>query len=291
MELNDLRGFLAIAEEGSISKAASSLYMSQSNLSRQMQKLENEIGKPLFIRGNKKIVLTEEGILLRKRAEEIIELYEKTENELKADSHSLSGDVYIGGGESRAVSFIAECAKRINAEHPNIVFHFYSGDARDISDRLDKGLIDFGVYVDPQTYLPSYEYLVLPQKDLWGLLIRKDSPLAAKDSINPNDLRNNPLIVSNQVLEKDLLKEWYGLDRKSLKVVATYNLIYNASLLVKEGLGNAITIQGLIEEKDDLVFRPLAPRKETILALAYRKTKTLSKASSFFLETIKSSLN
>lgn len=291
MELNDLKSFLAIAREGSISKAATSLYMSQSNLSRQMQKVENEIGKLLFIRGNKKITLTDEGVLLRKRAEEILSLYEKTENELKTDSQTISGDIYIGGGESPAISLIAECAKKINEKYPDIIFRFYSGDSLDITDKLDKGIIDFGIYVDPQNFSPSYEYLFFPKKDVWGLLIRTDSPLADKESIESSDLVHLPLIISNQGLENGLLKSWFGIEKKDLHISATYNLLYNASLLVKEGLGNALCIQGIIKEDDSITFRPFSPQKETSLALAYKKTKTLSKAASFFLDTIKSTLN
>lgn len=285
MELNDLRGFLAIAEEGSISKAAASLYMSQSNLSRQMQRLESEIGKPLFIRGNKKVILTEEGILLRKRAEEILSLYEKTEKELKSDLETLSGDIYIGGGESKGISYIARKAKEMNEIYPDVTFHFYSGDAFDTIDKLDKGLIDFGIFVDLPS-LSNYEHIVLPEKDIWGLIMRKDSPLAEEESISSSSLKNLPLIVSNQVVERNILHDWFGLNKKELNVVATYNLIYNASLLVREGLGYVIAIDGLIKEDDELVFHPFLPKIETSLLFVYKKNKTLSKAASFFLKTL-----
>ena len=164
MEIRELKYFLAIAREQSISKAAEFLYMTQPSLSRQMQNLEREIGKQLFLRGNKKITLTETGILLRKRAEEMLALYEKTQSEISAPIESISGDIYIGGGESYAIETIAQVAKELHTENPNITFHLYSGDASDVTEKLDKGLLDFGILVEPAD-LKQYEYLRLPLKD------------------------------------------------------------------------------------------------------------------------------
>ena len=181
MEIRELRYFLAIAREQSISKAAESLYMTQPSLSRQMQNLEKELGKQLFVRGSKKIELTEAGFLLQKRAEEMLALYEKTQAELAAPEE-CAGEIRIGGGESFCVSFVARLATKMHRENPRVMFHFFSCDTQDVTEKLEKGLIDFGILVEPAE-ISRYEFLRLPQKDTWGVLMRKDSPLAQKERI------------------------------------------------------------------------------------------------------------
>lgn len=287
MELRELRYFLAIAREQSISKAAEFLYMTQPSLSRQMQNLEKEIGNKLFIRGNKKITLTETGLLLRKRAEELLALYEKTQAEISAPPESISGDVYIGGGESYAIQTVAQTAKNLLNENPDITFHFFSGDTSDVTEKLDKGLIDFGVLVEPAD-LSKYNYLRLPYKDTWGVLMRKDSPLANKEFITPEDLHSVPIIRSKQTMKKNLLSDWFKKDTESMNIVATYNLIYNASVLVKEGLGYAFGIDRLINTTGDseLCFRPLNPKIETSLAIVWKKYQVFSKAAECFLKNL-----
>lgn len=288
MELRELKYFLAIAREQSISKAAEFLFMTQPSLSRQMQNLEKEIGKQLFVRGNKKITLTETGVLLRKRAEEILDLYEKTQAEISEPSESISGDIYIGGGESYAIQTVAKAAKKLQTENPNIKFHFFSGDTGEVMEKLDKGLIDFGVLVEPAD-LSKYEYLRLTQKDTWGVLMRKDSPLAEKDFIKPEDLYDVPIIRSRHAIFSKELSSWFRCDAESLNVVATYNLIYNASLLVREGIGYAISLDRLINTDGDsrLCFRRLKPKIETSLAVAWKKYQVFSKAAECFLKNLK----
>lgn len=288
MELRELRYFLAIAREQSISKAAESLFTSQPSLSRQMQNLEKEIGQKLFIRGNKKITLTETGILLRKRAEEMLALYEKTQSEILNPPESISGDIYIGGGESHSIQIIAKVAKDLLKENPDITFHFFSGDAEGVTEKLDKGLIDFGILVEPAD-LSKYEYLRLPQKDIWGVLMRKDSPLASKEFITPEDLRNVPIIRSKQTMKKNELYDWLKSESGSINTVATYNLIYNASVLVKEGLGYAFGLDKLINTTgdSDLCFRPLKPKIESSLAVVFKRYQVFSKAAQKFLDMLK----
>lgn len=288
MELRELRYFLAIAREQSISKAAESLFTSQPSLSRQMQNLEKEIGQKLFFRGNKKITLTETGILLRKRAEEMLALYEKTQSEILNPPESISGEIYIGGGESHAIQIIAKVAKDLLKENPDITFHFFSGDAEDVTEKLDKGLIDFGILVEPAD-LSKYEYLRLPQKDIWGVLMRKDSPLASKEFITPEDLRNVPIIRSKQTMKKNELYDWLKSESGSINTVATYNLIYNASILVKEGLGYAFGLNKLINTTgdSDLCFRPLKPKIESSLAVVFKRYQVFSKAAQKFLDMLK----
>ena len=288
MEIRELKYFLTIAREQSISKAAEFLYMTQPSLSRQMQNLEKEIGKQLFVRGNKKITLTETGILLRKRAEEMLSLYEKTQTELSAPPESISGDIYIGGGESYAVETVAKAAKELYTENPDITFHFFSGDACDVNEKLSKGIIDFGILVEPAD-LSKYDYIRLPQKDTWGVLMRKDSPLAEKEFITPEDLHDVPIIRSKQTMERNELFDWFQKDARSMKVVATYNLMYNASILAKEGLGYVFGLNRLINTTGDseLCFRPLKPEIETSLAVVWKKYQVFSKAAEKFLEKLR----
>lgn len=198
MDLRELRYFLAIAQEGSISKAAEALFVSQPSLSKQMKNLEEEIGGALFIRGSRKIELTQLGMILRRRAQEMLDLYSMTESELRAPVGSISGDIFIGGGESHAISVIAEAAKAMKADHPDVRFRFFSGDATEVIEKLEKGLLDFGVLLDyPDT--SAFESVTLPLKDRWGALVRKDSDLAALSSVTPRDLEGRPLYLLGTV--------------------------------------------------------------------------------------------
>ncbi len=200
MDIRVLSYFLAVAREESITKAAEVLHMTQPPLSRQLKDLEEELGKQLLIRGSKKVTLTEDGMLLRKRAEELVDLMEKTKAEFSVSDENISGDVYIGGGETDAVSVIAGAAKELQDEYPLICYHIYSGDANHVTERLDKGLIDFGLLVEPVD-ITKYDYMRLPQKDIWGILMRKDSPLAEKETVCAEDLWDKPLIVSHQTAQ------------------------------------------------------------------------------------------
>ncbi|CZQ90776.1 LysR family transcriptional regulator [Trichococcus ilyis] len=284
MEFRVLQYFLTIAREESISGAAEFLHITQPTLSRQLKELEEELGKELIIRGNRKITLTEDGMLLRKRAEEIIQLVEKTEAELNADDTEFSGDIYVGGAESEGMRLIARAIARAQSEHPLLKFHLFSGNAEDVSDRLDKGLIDFGVLVEP-TNMSKYDFTKLPTKNVWGILMRKDSPLATRESITSKDLRGKALICSNQLLVKNELAGWLGGNERSLNIVTTYNLLYNASLLVEEGERYALCLDGIIATGEDraLCFRPLEPKLEAGLHFVWKKYQVFSKASEYFL--------
>lgn len=288
MELRELKYFLAIAKEKSISKAADSLYITQPSLSRQMQNLEREIGKQLFVRGSKKISLTDAGLLLKKRAEEMIALYDKTCGELASSENGISGEIHIGCGESYALSTVAKAAKTLIESAPNIRFHFFSADTDDVLERLDKGLIDFGVLVFPAN-LSKCEYLTLPDRDTWGVLMRKDSPLAQKQEVIPQDLHDLPIILSKHTMSNSFIDDWLKSDAERLTIVSTYNLIYNASLLVKEGLGYAIGLDKIINTSGDslLTFHPLCPKIETSLAFAWKKGQIFSPAAQKFLDTLK----
>lgn len=287
MDIRVLQYFLAVAREESITRAAETLHMTQPPLSRQLKDLENEVGKQLLIRGSKKVTLTEDGMLLRKRAEEMIALMEKTKSELSSSDENISGEIYMGSGETEAVSTIAKVAKNLQKDHPLIRYHIYSGDAEHIIDRLDKGLIDFGLLVEPVD-IAKYDYIRLPVKDTWGVLMRKDSPLAEKESICAEDLWDKPLILSHQTTISNEMFAWLRKDISQLNIVATYDLIYNASRFVKMGFGYAITLDKLINTSGDsnLCFRPLYPVSEAGLCIVWKKYQVFSRAAEQFLRQI-----
>ena len=284
MDIRVLQYFLAVAREESITKAAQSLRMTQPPLSRQLKDLEEELGKQLLIRGSKKVTLTEDGMLLRKRAEELVALMEKTKAELASSNENISGDIYIGCGETESISFLAQAAQDLQVKHPLIHYHIYSGDAERVIEKLDKGLIDFGLLVG-EADISKYDYLRLPQKDLWGVLMRKDSPLADKKTICAEDLWNKPLIVSHQTSISTEMFRWLRADISKLNIVATYDLIYNAAQFVKKGFGYVITLDRLINTTGDsnLCFKPLFPTLEAELCIVWKKYQVLSRASSTFL--------
>ena len=289
MELRVLQYFLAVAREQSISAAAKSLHLSQPTLSTQLKAMEQELGKQLLIRGTKgsrKVVLTEEGMILRKRAEEILSLVKRTEDEISRSDEAIVGDVYIGAGETDIVRFFARAAKELQKNHPDIHFHISSGNAEYVLEYLDKGLIDFGLLfgtVDTQ----KYESLPIPNRDTWGVLMRRDSPLAKKEVIVPEDLWDKPLIVSHQRGDSQYLSQWMKKEITSLNVVATYNLVYNASLLVDEGLGYALCLDKLINTRgSNLCFRAFSPQVEAAACIVWKKYQVFSKAAEAFLQCL-----
>ena len=291
MELRVLQYFLAVAREQNISAAAQSLHLTQPTLSRQLKELEEELDKQLMVRGNRKIILTEEGMLLRKRAEEILELVNRTEQELARSDDAVSGDIYIGTGETDGVRQLARTAKQLQENCPGIRFHIVSGDAVDVCERLDKGLLDFGVLLGDIDKI-KYRYLELPMKDTWGVLMRRDSPLSARETVSPRDLWDKPLILSRQVDNKSGLYRWLGKEPSELHTVATYNLIYNASLMVDEGMGYAFTLDKLVNTTgSNLCFRPLRPRLELGMYLVWKKSQIFSRAAELFLEHLQAHLS
>lgn len=291
MELRVLRYFLAVAREETVSGAAEAMHVTQPTLSRQMMELEEELGKTLFLRGKRKISLTEEGMFLRKRAQEIVALVEKTESEFSAAEKDISGDVWIGGGETDAMRLIARAAHRLQTAHPHITHHLFSGNAEDVAEKLDRGLVDFGLFIEPAN-LSKYDFIKLPVTDIWGLLMRKDSQLAAKQTIKPDDLIGLPILCSNQSMVDNEISGWFGVRYEKLHIVTVYNLLYNASLMVEEGMGYALCLDGIIRTSDDspLCFRPLEPGLEVGLAVAWKKYQVFSKAAEKFLEYLQNEI-
>ena len=289
MEFRLLEYFLAVAREQNITAAAESLHISQPALSTQLKALETELGKQLLIRGAKgsrKVILTEEGMILRKRAEEMVSLMRRTEEEISGSNETISGNVFIGTGETETVRLFAQVAKKMQQKYPDIRYHISSGNAEHVLEYLDKGLIDFGLLfteIDSQ----KYEAIPVPVRDTWGVLMRKDSPLAEKENICPEDLWDKPLIVSHQKGDDVYLNQWLQRKESELHIVATYNLLFNASLLVDEGLGYALCYDKLINTQgSSLCFRPFSPRLEARGFIIWKKYQVFSKAAKYFLQCL-----
>lgn len=286
MELRVLRYFLAVARERNITAAAETLHITQPTLSKQLMELEDELGKKLFERGGRRLELTEAGKFLRRHAQEIVELADRTQAAFRADEGSLWGDVYIGCGETEGMRVLIRAMKALIGTHPNIRFHLYSGNDEDVAERLDKGLVDFGLFVG-STDLEKYDHFRLPVTDVWGLILREDHPLAQKDAVLREDLRGLPLLCSRQSLEREELSGWLGYDFRNLNIVSTHNLIGNAVLMVQEGLGCAVTIDGLVNTRGTgVVFRPFEPRIRADLIFAWKKCSAFSEPAKAFLHSL-----
>ena len=293
MELRVLQYFLAVAREQSISAAAESLHLSQPTLSTQLKALEEQLGKQLLIRGSKgsrKVLLTEEGMVLRKRAEEILELVRITENEISRSDEVVAGDVYIGAGESDMIRIFARAAQQLQQRYPDIHYHILSGNAAFVQEYLERGLIDIGVVYGPVD-TAVYNAVPAPVRDTWGVLMRRDSPLAQKEYIQPQDLWDKPLILSAQQNDDLSMVHWMQRDISKLQVVATYNLVFNASLLVEEGLGYALCFDKLINVTGDsrLCFRPLFPKMEAEASIIWKRYQVFPKAAQKFIEALQKS--
>lgn len=292
MELRVLRYFLTIAREGSITNAANVLHVTQPTLSRQIHDLEEELGQRLFVRGSRNMSLTAEGMILRKRAEEIISMVDKTEAEFHSMSNVVSGDIYIGGGETEAVKLIAQIVCELRTAYPEIHYHLYSGNAEDVTERLDKGLLDFGLLIQPAD-ISKYDYFNIPARDTWGVIMRKDIPLAKKETIRKEDLLNVPLICSRQVISEERHRnefaEWFGEDFGKLDIVTTFNLVYNAAIMVEAGVGYAITIDKIANttESSSLCFRPLEPQLDSGLNIIWKKDQVFSAAAALFFKKLR----
>ena len=250
------------------------------------------MGQKLMIRNNHTFALTPEGMLLRKRAEEVLEIIHKTEAEFGSFGKFVAGDVYIGGGETDAMRLPIEVMKEIQTEYPDVHFHVYSGNADDVMDRLDKGMLDFGILIHPVD-ISQYDSIPLPSKDTWGVLMRLDHPLAAKSALTPSDLLTIPLLGSRITVRhsgvKNATEEWFGKSYEKLNIVGSYNLIYNAALMVNGGLGCALVLDKLanVGALSGLCFRPLEPRLETGLDIVWKKYQVFSPPAKLFLERLR----
>lgn len=284
MELRVLQYFLAVTREQNILRAAESLHLSQPTLSRQIRDMEEELGKQLFIRGSRSITLTEEGMILRKRAEEILELVRKTEDEISLAEEPLAGTITVGAGETDGLRVLVRAVQALREEYPQVHFHVVSGDKCSVIENLSQGLIDFGV-VFGDFDKSKYEYINMSCPEHYGVLMRRDDPLAAQESIDPKELWDKPLILSRQIMCDQDTKTWLGRDQKELDVVGTFNLLYNGSLMVEEGMGYALSFDKIINTSDDskLCFRPLTRQNETPMFILWKKYQVFTKVAEKFL--------
>ena len=283
MELRVLRYYLTVAREENITRAADMLHITQPTLSRQMAELEEELHTRLFERTNRKIVLTESGMLLRRRAEELVSLADKVQQEFQSGGDELTGLISIGSGVTAAVS---ACLPRLLQDYaqkyPQVRFELHTGTAAGIKDLLDKGLLDIGILMEP-IEVEKYDFVRLPVKEVWGILMPADDPLAQKTAITPGDLQDLPLIVSWRIREREA-KAWFGGDTEHLNVFCTYDLIDNAATLVEHRLGYAFVIQGALKPAPGLTFRPLAPEVSNTSVLVWKRYQPSHPAVQKFIE-------
>ena len=287
MEVRVLRYFLEVAREGSVTHAAHRLHISQPTLSKQLKDLEAELGKKLFVRSSFSVRLTDEGMLLRRRAEDILDMVDKTTDEFKALGQITGGDVRVGCAESEGIKHLARRIQAVQKQYPGIRVHLYSGDRSDLAERLEQGLLDFAVLVESKD-LSKYNYLPLPGADTWGVILRKDHPLAEKEAFTPEDLLDVPLICPRQGLQKEL-SDWFQEKVDRLNIVATCNLAYNGGVLAREGLGCLLSFDKLADTGPDspLCFRPLTPPLHSRLFFVWKKYAVFSPAAEVLLEAMK----
>lgn len=276
MELRVLRYFLMIAREENITHAAQLLHVTQPTLSRQIQDLEAELGVKLFERSNHRIILTQDGLLLRRRAQEIVELADRTRQDLARGETELCGEVAIGSGETRSMSALAEMLSSFRQRYPRIRYRFYSGNADHIKERMENGTLDMGLLPEPVD-ISKYEFIRMPVKEEWGVLTREDSPLGGLKSVRPENLAGRPLMISSRELIENELANWFGGGLDGLDIPVRYNLLYNVAMLVKNGFGDALCIR-LDCSYPDLRFIPLSPPLELGSVLVWKRHQVTSSA-------------
>ena len=287
MEIKNLRYFLAVAHEENMSRAAEILHVTQPTLSKALKALEEELGKKLFTRHSFSIKLTDEGMLLQDRAQDLISMADKIEQEFLTLDDITGGDIYFGLAESYQIRFLAHEIRKLKEKYPSFTYHITSGDTEQVTEKLDKGLLDFAVICETPNK-DKYEYLAFPAADRWGVIMPKAHPLAKKKSIKAADLIGQPLYCSEQSWNIEI-KNWAGKLYPELHLEGSFRLSYNASIFAKEGLGILLTFEHLIDcsENSDLVFRPLSPKQETKLYLIWNKYQTFTPIAEKFLNQIK----
>ena len=285
MELRVLKYFLVVAREENITKAAALLHVTQPTLSRQLMQLEEELGVKLFRRGKYHVSLTDDGMLLRRRAQEIVELAEKTEQEFQRKDGELAGDISIGTGESNSMTALSRKIAAFRREHPLVRFHIYSATADEIQERLEKGLLDLGMLSEPVD-IGRYEFTRLPKREQWGVWVDREHPLATKECVTSGDLLGMPLLLPRRERVRQELAGWFGDDFEKVEVAATYNLILNAANMIRNGVGAALGfLMGNLS--DELKFVPLSPPLETGSVLVWKKDQAFSSAAAEFLRRLK----
>jgi DNA-binding transcriptional LysR family regulator len=289
MEIRTLRNFAAVVRAGNVTRAAATLRVSQPALSMQLRELEEELGGPLLVRRARGVEPTERGSLLLRRADDIVALADRTRDEVRAEgSGGLTGTLAVGAGETPAFGTVGRAIAALRAENPHLRIEITSGNGEQIDDGIRSGTLDLALFVGPGR-VEGYDYLVLPYIHRWGIYARRGDPLAARNGIRPRDLEGVPLAVSRQAGVAEFLSGWLGRDFRSLEIAATYNLVYNALVLVAAGQGAAVSLDGLLPAAfaDTLVFRPFRPLLESDVYLAWRKGTTLTPAATALLARLR----
>ena len=279
MELRVLKYFLTVADEGNITRAADILHVTQPTLSRQLMELEDELGTALLIRGKRSVTLTDEGFLFKQQAEMIVELSDKLEHTFKDQKDVVCGTIRIGASEAVGCRALAAYMKEFREKYPDVQFDLYNG--------MERGLLDLGLVLEPVD-TAKFEYVRLPQKETWGLLLRKDHELAGKETINVEEIRPYPLIMPGREKAKNEVLHWMQCEERHLNIPAYYNLLSNAALLVEAGMGCAVCLDGAlsIHADPDLCFRQLLPEHTTRSVILWKKNHLFSQAASLFVQTI-----
>ena len=282
MEIRVLKYFLLVAREENITKAANLLHLTQPTLSRQLMQLEEELGVQLFRRSKHRIILTKEGMLLRRRAEEIVALADKTRDDLQRRGEQLSGTVAVGSGELRSSRFLTQLLTAFQRENPLVSFSIYSGNSDNIKERIERGLLDIGLLQEPVD-IAKYSFVRTPGREQWGVLVREDSELASRKSVSPADLAAVPLILPEREIVQNELLNWFGPYAEGLRVTATGNLLYNLASLVRAG-GSSVLTLALDCSYEGLRFLPLSPALESNTVLVWKKAQTFSAAAAALIQ-------
>ena len=286
MEIRVLKYFLAAAREENITRAAAHLHITQPTLSRQLMQMEEELGVKLFRRGKYKILLTEEGMLLRRRAQEIVDLTKKTEKELKRSEEAVLGEIFIGCGETQNMNPLSKMIASFQQLYPEVSFHIYTAIADDVTERLETGVLDMGLLLDP-VQVSRYYYVQMPLKETWGILMRKDSSLAEKEAITPQDLVGQPLIMPKRQSAQNDLESWLGEDAERIRMVSTCSHShFNQQVMVENGVGKAMVI-GFPVSNEKLCVRPMEPKVESGCVLVWKKNQKISLAMTRFIAYVK----
>ena len=274
--------FLAIAREENITRAAQMLHVTQPTLSRQIMQLEEELGVKLFVRSNHNIILTEAGMLLKRRAQELVALADKTKRDFRHKAEELAGEIAIGSGEFLSTSVFSRMMGSFRQEHPLVRYQIYSGNADNIRDSIERGLLDLGVMTEPVD-IRKYDFVPMPLNEIWGVLVRTDSELAEREAVRPEDLAGVPLITSAGDFVQSTFGKWFGPLYDRINIVATGNLLYNEAMLAESGMGVVLCIR-LNCTYQNLRFIPLAPALETNTVLAWKKDQVFAPATAAFID-------
>ncbi|MDE6728221.1 MAG: LysR family transcriptional regulator [Oscillospiraceae bacterium] len=288
MEIRVLRYFLTVVQEQSITKAAEVLHITQPTLSRQLAQMEDEIGVKLFDRGSRRITLTNEGLLLRRRAEEILQLVDKTEKELIEQDEQIEGKITVGCGELGSVQLLPDLFESFRKKYPLVTFDIYTATADHVKEQMDRGLMDIGLLLEPID-IEKYDFIRLDMKEHWIVVMRPDCPLAEREYVTAKDLSDLPLIMPRRLKVQSELASWFGDYYDELNVLFTSNLNTNSAVMVSSGLGYSIVIEGMMPfwDQSKITYRPLYPPLTATSVLAWKRGQPFSLAATKFIEHIK----